>query len=408
MTSRIHILCSLLILAVVSNHCSGQPAQVSPEVVAKLSGQLSSEDFQTRQEASGNQPDKAGKNDEGKKLDPLQALKEAYAKGVSTTPVEVKDLPKEISEGSAKARPGAAIRTAQRLEIKHTLKYVAFDKPRVQSYQAVLVNGDKRSRVQVAPDGDKLAARPVAGKNAEPGKKADDAKEIDIPDKASKAVKAIKELYPKGVVVQITTEVYQDPSGTVDVLTYEIEFLLDGGKREMVASPDGIIPHLWKSIAEKELPRAVAATLAKEDAKIESLTQFEIRAGLQFAPLDKPRIIYQLEVEKDGKTSKLNLRADGSVVPAPVRPGVANRSYLGLSFEKNSTTVAQVVKGGPAEQAGIRASDKILMVGDAKIGAVADLLKVLQSTKPGAEVRVQLQRGEAVLTVTVKLAAPPE
>jgi hypothetical protein len=360
------------------------------------------------QVASGAHPDRPAKKEEGKKPDPLQALKEAYSKGVSTTPVEVKDLPKEISAGAAKGRPGAAIRKAQRLEIKHTLKYVAFDKPRVQSYQAVLVNGDRRTRVLVAPDGKKLDVRPLPDKKAEPGKKADAPREIDIPDKASKAVKAIKELYPKGVVVQITTEVYQDPSGTVDVLTYEIEFLLEGGKREMVASPDGVIPHLWKPIAEKDLPKEVAQTLAKEGDKIESISQYEIRAGLQFAPLDRPRIVYQLEMDKDGTMSKLNLRADGSVVPAPVRPGPQNRSYLGLSLEKNSTTVSQVVQGGPAEQAGIRAKDKLLMVGDVKIGAVADLLKVLQSTKPGAEVKVQLQRGEEVLTVSVKLAAPPE
>jgi hypothetical protein len=45
--------------------------------------------------ASGDQPDKPGKKEEGKKPDPLQALKEAYSKGVSIAPVELKDLPKE-------------------------------------------------------------------------------------------------------------------------------------------------------------------------------------------------------------------------------------------------------------------------------------------------------------------------
>jgi hypothetical protein len=357
--------------------------------------------------ARGDQPDNPGKKQEGKKPHPLQALKDAYSKGVSTAPVEPKDLPKEVSDGGAKARPGASIRKAQRLEIKHTLKYVAFDKPRVQSYQAILVNGEKRIRVQVAPDGKKLDARPVAAKKGEP-RKGDDAKEIEIPAKATKAVKAIKELYPNSVVVEITTEVYQDPSGIVDVLTYEIEFLVKGELREMVASPDGIIPHLWNPIAQKDLPKEVAGTLAKEDGKIESISRYEVRAGLQFAPLEKPRIVYQLEVEKDGNTSKLNLRADGSVVPAPVRPGPQNRSYLGLSFEKNSTTVSQVVKGGPAEQAGMKANDKLLKVGEMKIGAAADLLKVLQNTKPGVELSLQLQRGDQILTVSVRLAAPPE
>lgn len=354
------------------------------------------------------QPDKPAIKDDGKQSDPFQALQEAYSKGVSTTPVEVKDLPKEISDGAIKARPGGSIRKVQRSEIKHTLKYVAFEVPRVQSYQAVLVNGDKRTRVQVAPDGKKSDARPLPDKKDESSNKADTPSEIDIPDKASKAVKAIKELYPDAIVIAITTEVYQDPSGTVDVLTYEIEFLFKGTEHEMVASPDGVIPHLWKQIAEKDLPKEVAKTLAEDDSKIESLSQFELRAGLQFAPLDKPRIIYQLEVEQDGTTSNLNLRADGSVVPAPVRPGPQNRSYLGVSLEKNSTTISQLVKGGPAAQAGMKAGDKLLMVGDVKTGTVADLLKVLQNTNPGTEVKVQLQRGKEMVTVLVKLTAPPE
>src|SRR5262245_19866909 len=99
--------------------------------------------------------DEADKEGE-KQPNPFQALQEAYAKGVSTTRVEVKDLPKEISAGAAKARPGATVGKAQRLEIKHTLQYVAFDKPQVQTYQAVVIQGDKRTRLQVAPNGQKL------------------------------------------------------------------------------------------------------------------------------------------------------------------------------------------------------------------------------------------------------------
>src|SRR4051812_10558562 len=103
--------------------------------------------------AAGGQPDTPPRKDAKPNADPFQALKEAFAKGVSTTTVEPKDLPKEITDGAAKVRPGATIRKAQRLEIRHTLKYAAFDQPRVQTYQAVLVDDGKRVRVQVAPDG---------------------------------------------------------------------------------------------------------------------------------------------------------------------------------------------------------------------------------------------------------------
>src|SRR5262249_14113430 len=52
MTRRIHMLNSLLVLALIGNLSSGQPEQPSPDPVPKLIGQLNSKDFQTRQEAS--------------------------------------------------------------------------------------------------------------------------------------------------------------------------------------------------------------------------------------------------------------------------------------------------------------------------------------------------------------------
>jgi hypothetical protein len=351
-------------------------------------------------------PDKDG----AKQPNPFQALQDAFSKGVSVKAVDPKDLPREITEAAARNAPGASIKKANKQEIRHTLKYVAFDKPRVQTYQATIVKDDKRVRVQLAPDGKQLSRQEVAGKKGVDDRKESptDDKEIDIPRKARKAVKAIKELYPDAVVQEITTEVYQDPSGTVDVLTYEIEFISKGTKREMVASPDGIIPHLWKPIAEKDLPKAVADALARElpGGKVESAAQFELRAGLQFAPLDEPRVVYQLELEKDSKPVKLTLRADGTLVPPPVRPG-QNRAFLGVAFEKNTTVVSQVTKDGPADQAGIKAGDKILALGDSKIGSVPDLLKALQAMKPGTEVKLQFQRGDKTLTVPVKLGAPP-
>jgi hypothetical protein len=344
-----------------------------------------------------------------KQPSPLQALQDAFNKGVTTTAIEPKDLPKEITDGAAKQAPDASIKKAEKMEIRHTLKYVASDKPNVQWYQAIVVKDDKRVRVQVAPDGKKLSAKPIdkprADKKDAP---AEEKKEIEIPEKAAKAVKAIKELYPDAVVIEITTEVYQDPSGTVDILTYEVEFLTKGKKKEMVASPEGVIPHLVKAVAVKDLPKAVVETVEKEvpEGKIESASAFEIRAGLQFAPIDKARVVYKLELEKDGKASKLNLRADGSAVPAPARPG-GNRAYLGLQFEKNTTTVSEVVKDGPAAQAGVKTGDKVLALGDAKIGSIPDLLKELQKHKPGAEVKLQVQRDDKTVTLPVKLGTPP-
>lgn len=343
-----------------------------------------------------------------KKPNPLQALQDAYTKGVTVTDVATKDLPKAIADGAAKHAPDAAVKKAQKHEIKHTMQYVAFDKPKVQWYEVIVIKDDKKTRIRLAPDGKKMASQAVADKPA--AKKGAPGKEIEIPAKAAKAVKAIKELYPDAVVVEITTEVYQDPSGTIDVLTYEVEFFIKGTKHEMVASPAGVIPHLRKTISAKELPQAVSDAVAKEapEAKIEQASQFELRAGLQFVPIEKARVVYRLEMEKDSKAQTLNLREDGSVVPAPVRPGGGgNRAFMGVSFEPNSVVVSKVTKDGPAAQAGVKVGDKFLMMGDAKIGSVTDVLKLLQTMKPGAEAKLQVQRGEEKVTVTLKFGTPP-
>src|SRR5262249_7811774 len=142
------------------------------------------------------------------------------------------------------------------------------------------------------------------------------AKELEIPAKAKKAVAAIKALYPDAVVKQITHEVFDDGSGDIGILTYEIEFVTKGIEREMVASPEGVIPHLWRQVEAKDLPKAVtdAVDKAAPGAKLEKARAFEIRASLRFGALEKPKVYYKVQVEKDGKTRTVKLKAAGSVI----------------------------------------------------------------------------------------------
>jgi hypothetical protein len=56
------------------------------------------------------QPKTPPKKDTGKPANPLQDLQEAFSKGVTVTPVQLKDLPKEITDGAAKNALGAAIK----------------------------------------------------------------------------------------------------------------------------------------------------------------------------------------------------------------------------------------------------------------------------------------------------------
>jgi hypothetical protein len=110
--------------------------------------------------------------------------------------------------------------------------------------------------------------------------------------------------------------ILDDGSGEIEIPTYEVEFLSQGVKREMVASPEGVIPHLWASVEAKDLPKAVAEALDKAapGAKVEQARRFEIRAGLRFGALEKPKVYYTVRLERDGKEKAIKLKPNGEVI----------------------------------------------------------------------------------------------
>jgi hypothetical protein len=228
------------------------------------------------------------------------------------TPVEVADLPKAVADAVAKAAPGETIKSAEKNEMRATMKYVALDKSHVQQYAVDVSKEGKTTRYLVSPDGKSARATDIRAE-----KKADKPeKEFDVPAKAAKAVAAIKGLYPDAVVKQITHEVFDDGTGDVEILTYEIEFVTKGVEREMVASPEGVIPHLWATVEAKDLPKAATDALDKAapGSKIEKARAFEIRASLRFGALEKAKVYYTVQVEKDAKVRTVKVKPDGDVI----------------------------------------------------------------------------------------------
>jgi hypothetical protein len=238
------------------------------------------------------------------------------------TPMDPKDLPRAVADGVARAEPKAAVRGAERNEVRATMKYVALDKPQVRQYVIEAVRDGKRWRVTMNGEGGDVKATELKEEKKEEKKDKGDKEEIDVPEKAAKAVKAIKGLHPDAVVKEITTEVFDDGSGEIEILTYEVEFLSQGVKREMVASPEGVIPHLWAPVEAKDLPRAVAEALDKAapGAKVEQARRFEIRAGLRFGALEKPKVYYTVRLERDGKEKSIKLKPNGEVIKDPEFP----------------------------------------------------------------------------------------
>jgi hypothetical protein len=232
------------------------------------------------------------------------------------TTVEVKDLPKAVTEGIAKALPDAKVKSAEKNEMRATLKYVALDKPQARLYRIDVVADKKRSRITMNGEADDVKVTELKEKDEPEGKNKPDEKEIDIPAKAAKSVKAIKALYPDAVVKEITIEAFDDGTGETEVLTYEIEFMTKGAKKEMVASPEGVIPHLWATVEPKNLPKTVtdAVDKAVPGAKIEKVLAHEIRASLRFGPIEKAKVYYTVTTEKDNKTQAVRFKPDGTLI----------------------------------------------------------------------------------------------
>ncbi len=87
------------------------------------------------------------------------------------------------------------------------------------------------------------------------------------------------------------------------------------------------------------------------------------------------------------------------------------RAYLGVSTGPAVTgtgaIVSSVVAGGPADDAGLRAGDRLLSVGSTKVTGPDDVAAAVLKAKPGDEVKVGVQRSGDSRTLTVKLGTRP-
>ncbi len=97
------------------------------------------------------------------------------------------------------------------------------------------------------------------------------------------------------------------------------------------------------------------------------------------------------------------------------------RPWLGLTYvlvtpelareyelpAERGAIVANVVRGGPADRAGIRPEDILLQVNGVEVSDAGDLRNALRDHAPGDEIRIVAQRGNDRRTFTVQLGEAP-
>ena len=151
---------------------------------------------------------------------------------------------------------------------------------------------------------------------AEAKKEVKEEAKVELPSAAAEAIKAA---FPEAEIEEV--EVEQEDGVTL----YEVELEQGDVEMEVEVAPDGTIVEIETEIAQKDAPEAAlqAIQAAAPDAKIEEVEKIEIRAEIKKAEGDKPaqlvkldeaKIVYEAELEKDGKEGEITVAADGKIV----------------------------------------------------------------------------------------------
>lgn len=94
----------------------------------------------------------------------------------------------------------------------------------------------------------------------------------------------------------------------------------------------------------------------------------------------------------------------------PARPKPSpNSGYLGISLDTQAreARISEVLPGGGAAKAGLKANDIILAIAGKKVPDGDTLLRILNYLKPGEEVELKVKRGDQELSLRVKLGRRP-
>lgn len=107
-----------------------------------------------------------------------------------------------------------------------------------------------------------------------------------------------------------------------------------------------------------------------------------------------------------------------AILPQLKEKGRVSRGYLGIQISNLSPEMAEafgapglrgvlvqeVVPGGPAERAGLQHGDILLKADGREVLDTRELIQYISSRPPGSRVRVELRRGQKILTKEVTLA----
>jgi hypothetical protein len=187
-----------------------------------------------------------------------------------------------------------------------TLKYVPADAPR--SYFGAVVEKDGRTyKVDVRPDGSAdlpmdgiasglLEGGPPYGESLPLRKKPE---EIPVPEAAAGAVRGVKAALPGAIVRALRETIYDDKSGHVEIVAYDIDVDVDGTPKTVPVSTEGLLVYLSLPVKTEDIPASVLAAVSAKvpGGAVKQVVRQDVLAVPRFVPLEKSRFAYVAEIE---------------------------------------------------------------------------------------------------------------
>jgi photosystem II stability/assembly factor-like uncharacterized protein len=164
---------------------------------------------------------------------------------------------------------------------------------------------------------------------------------------------------------------------------------------------------------------AVAAGIEAEDViqAVDGKTVASYEQLLESVRSKRAGDVVKLKVLRDGRVQEVDVtlaeRGQGGRFGGGGGgrggPPQATGPYMGVLGEdaEGGVRLSQVVSGGPAEKAGLKAGDLVKAVGDTPVEAYQQLLDDIRNRKVGDKLSLKVDRGGEEKKVEVALAQPP-
>lgn len=134
-----------------------------------------------------------------------------------------------------------------------------------------------------------------------------------------------------------------------------------------------------------------------------------MRKGDTIVGYDNKRIYQPMEVMQflyvsKGKPTEIEFLSNGQEIEKKIEPVIERTYMLGFYPEEkegvNTNVVGELIKGGPADKAGMKTGDRIIALNDTKVSDFEEIKSFLKENKE-APVNVTVQRGETQELISV-------